>query len=312
MGLWVGTTLLIQKHFSGDRTLIRVTKFPSDSEQTVQSNAVAEMAQQLTDLFRELRSVAVPWSGGVDSAVVAKAAALALQEQAVAVTAVSPSLAEVERRGAAQEARTIGIRQIEICTQEFGRDEYRRNAGDRCFFCRDTLYSLMAERLQSLGVEVLVNGANMDDLGDYRPGMEAAKQHRVRSPLIELGIDKTGVRQLARYWNLSVADKPASPCLSSRIAYGVEVTEERVRRIELAEACVRRLTGIREFRVRCESGDLARIEVPVTQLIRLVEDQVRSKLVSELTALGFSNVTLDLQGFRSGSLNAALVQLAEP
>jgi len=266
-----------------------VNKFPLNSKHAVQSNAVADLAQRLTGLFRELRSVAVAWSGGVDSAVVAKAAALALDEQAVAVTAVSPSLAEVERRDAAQEARRIGIRHIEICTQEFGRDEYRRNAGDRCFFCRDTLYSLMSE---------------------HRPGMEAAKQHRVRSPLIELGIDKTGVRQLARYWNLSVADKPASPCLSSRIAYGVEVTEERVRRVELAEASVRRLTGLREFRVRCESGDLARIEVPVAQLARLVDDEVRCELVSELTALGFSNVTLDLQGFRSGSLNAALVQLS--
>jgi len=270
---------------------------------------VAELSVRLVDWLRDQQSVAVAWSGGVDSAVVAKAAVLALADRAVAVTAVSPSLAESERLIAVQEARAIGIRHVQIYTQEFGRDEYRRNAGDRCFFCKDTLYTLMSDQLTDLGVDVLLNGANTDDLGDHRPGMMAAKQHGVRSPLIELGIDKAAVRRLAHHWKLSVADKPASPCLSSRIAYGVEVTEERVRRVELAEACVRDLTGLREFRVRCESGDLARIEVPVSALAELVKEDVRDNLVAQLLELGFSNVTLDLQGFRSGNLNAALVQL---
>jgi len=270
---------------------------------------IAELSRQLVDWLKELDSVAVAWSGGVDSAVVAKAAVLALADRAVAVTAVSPSLAESDRRIAMQEAQSIGIRQVEINTQEFSREDYRRNAGDRCFYCKDTLYTFMSRQMFDLGVDILVNGANIDDLGDHRPGMMAAKQHGVRSPLIELGIDKAVVRRLAHHWKLSVADKPASPCLSSRIAYGVEVTEERVRRVELAEACVRELTGLREFRVRCESGDLARIEVPVDGLAQLVQDEIRDPLVARLLQLGFSNVTLDLQGFRSGSLNAALVEL---
>lgn len=271
---------------------------------------VAELAKRLVDWLRDQQTVAVAWSGGVDSAVVAKAAVLALADQAVAVTAVSPSLAQSERQIAVQQARAIGIRHMEIHTQEFSRDEYRRNAGDRCFFCKDTLYTLMSDHLVDLGVERLLNGANTDDLKDHRPGMVAARQHGVRSPLIELGIDKAAVRRLAHYWKLSVAEKPASPCLSSRIAFGVEVTEERVRRVELAEACIRKLTELREFRVRCEAGDLARIEVPVSELAELVKEDVRDDLVTRLLELGFSNVTLDLQGFRSGNLNAALVHLS--
>lgn len=279
------------------------------SSETVAESDIAELADRLVEHLRGLQSVAVAWSGGVDSAVVARAAAEALQEKAVAVTAVSASLAESERLIAQQEARAIGIRHVEIHTQEFERDEYRRNAGDRCFYCKDTLYRFMSERLPDLGVDVIVNGANTDDLGDHRPGMQAAELLKVRSPLIELGLDKAAVRRLAHYWNLSVADKPAAPCLSSRVAYGVEVTEERVRRVELAEQCLRELTGLREFRVRCEHGDLARIEVPVESLEQLVAADVRQELVRRLIDLGFSNVTLDLRGFRSGSLNAALVQL---
>lgn len=284
-------------------------KWQKMSSRTDIVSEVEVLAARLVDHLRCLGSVAVAWSGGVDSAVVARAAAEALQDRSVAVTAVSASLAESERLTAQQEARAIGIRHVEIQTQEFDRDEYRRNAGDRCFYCKDTLYRLMAERLNDLQVAVIVNGANTDDLGDHRPGMQAAEQLGVRSPLIELGLDKAAVRRLAHFWKLSVADKPAAPCLSSRIAYGVEVTEERVRRVELAEVCLRELTGLREFRVRCEPGDLARIEVPVAALGTLTEDSVRSNLVQRLTDLGFRNVTLDLQGFRSGSLNAALVPL---
>ena len=268
-------------------------------------------ARRLVDRLRRLESVAVAWSGGVDSAVVAKAAALALGDKALAVTAVSPSLADAERQIARQAARAIGIRHVEVFTEEFDRPEYRQNAGDRCFYCKDTLYTRMHYQASDAGVSVLVNGANTDDLRDYRPGMQAAQEHAVQSPLIEEGIDKSGVRELARFWNLSVAEKPASPCLSSRIAYGVEVTEERVSRIEQAEALLSELTGLEEFRVRCEAGDLARIEVPINSLACLIAESVRTRIVSRLLELGFRNVTVDLQGFRSGSLNGALVQLGD-
>lgn len=269
-------------------------------------SSIQATAESLVSRIASLRSVAVAFSGGVDSAVVAMAAYLALGNRAVAVTAVSPSLAASERKTARSEAATIGIRHVEVTTAEFERAEYRRNAGDRCFFCKDTLYSLTTARLQELGVSCIINGANTDDLGDYRPGMQAARDHHVSSPLIEEGIDKQTVRHLARFWNLNVAEKPAAPCLSSRIAYGVEVTEERVLRVELAEAFIKDLTGILELRVRHEAGELARIEVPIADIPALVADPVRIKVTSRLKELGFRAVTIDLQGFRSGNLNESL------
>ena len=271
------------------------------------TDSVSERAQRLIRRLRSCGSVAVAFSGGVDSAVVARAAFEALGDRAVAVTAVSPSLAMSELTIARDGARQIGIRHVEFATSEFERPEYRRNAGDRCFFCKDTLYELTASRLQELGVEVVVNGANTEDLGDYRPGMQAATNHHVRSPLIEEGLNKAAVRDLARYWNLSVAEKPASPCLSSRIAYGVEVTEERVQRVEHAEAFLKIVTGLQELRVRHEANELARIEVPVDHVARLLEHDLRETITKEFRSLGFRYVTVDLEGFRSGSLNSSLL-----
>ncbi len=278
------------------------------------TTSTTETAERLIAILRSIGPVAVAFSGGVDSAVVAKASQEAWGREAVAVTAVSPSLAAVERELARSEATRIGIRHVEIATEEFSRPEYRRNAGDRCFFCKDTLYSLTQTKLHELGVRCIVNGANVDDLGDHRPGMQAAKDHNVRSPLIELGIDKAMVRLLAQYWDLSVAEKPASPCLASRVAYGVEVTEERVARVEQAEALIRQVVGATDFRVRCEANDLARIEVPLTSLAALLEPSVRLNIVARFRELGFRSVTLDLDGFRSGNLNSALpvVQLNLP
>ncbi len=270
------------------------------------SRRLSDVRTRLIERIRSLGSVAVAFSGGVDSAVVAKAAVEAVGSNAVAVTAVSPSLATGELQIAREEAAAIGIRHVEISTTEFARPEYRANAGDRCFFCKDTLYSLTASKLRELGVEYILNGANTDDLGDHRPGMQAAAEHSVVSPLIDVGIDKATVRDLAHFWNLSVAQKPASPCLSSRIAYGVEVTEERVRRVEQAEAFLKQLTGLRELRVRHEADELARIEVPLDELPRLVDEPNRQQVADTFRAIGFRRVTIDLEGFRSGSLNDAL------
>lgn len=267
---------------------------------------IAATADRLVQRLRDCGPVAVAFSGGVDSAVVARAAFAAWKDRAVAITAVSPSLAESELETARTVATAIGIRHLELSTDEFLRPEYRRNAGDRCFYCKDTLYTLAGDRLQDLQVRCLVNGANTDDRGDHRPGMRAAAEHGVRSPLLEAGLSKSDVRRLARYWKLSVADKPASPCLASRIAYGVDVTPERLRRVEQAEALVRSLTGIDELRVRHEPGDLARIEVPLDRLPDLLAPAVRSAVVSGFQRLGFRSTTLDLAGFRSGNLNAAL------
>lgn len=270
----------------------------------MEQSSIQDIARRLMDRIRRYGPCAVAFSGGVDSAVVAKAAVLVLEIRAVAVTAVSPSLAAVERRDAIELAKAIGIRHVMIQTSEFDRPEYRANAGNRCFYCKDTLYSVTKNQLDELGVSVILNGANLDDLGDHRPGMQAAADHHVCSPLIEEGIDKGTVRELARYWQLNVAEKPASPCLASRIAYGVEVTPERVGRVERAEAFIRELTGITQLRVRCEANELARIEVPAAAVQRLAADPIRSAIAECLRAEGFRFITLDLEGFRSGSLNS--------
>ncbi|MCL4109679.1 UNVERIFIED_CONTAM: hypothetical protein GTU68_055040 [Idotea baltica] len=251
-------------------------------------------------------SVAVAFSGGVDSAVVAKAAWLALADKAIAVTAVSPSLAESERQIAGDVASAIGICHVEVSTSEFQNAGYVANQSNRCYFCKHTLYQAMASKLSDWNASVMVNGTNSDDLGDHRPGLIAADELQVRSPLVELGFDKADVRAIAAAWQLSVADKPASPCLSSRIAYGIEVTAEKVRMIEQAEAAVRRLTSINEFRVRMEADLLARIEVSPSDLAAFVSEPTRTKLLEEFTAAGFQTVTLDLEGFRSGRMNDRL------
>ena len=248
--------------------------------------------------------VAVAFSGGVDSAVVARAAHEACGDKAVAVTAVSLSLASGELEQAQVVAALIGIRHVVLKTEEFANESYLANPANRCYFCKTELYSRLESRLSELGADVICNGANLDDVGDYRPGMTAAKEHSVRSPLIEAGLTKSDVRELANLWSLPCWDKPAMPCLSSRIAYGVAVTPERVRRIDAAESFLRREFGLRELRVRCEANDLARIEVALDEVTPLLNPITFQRIAHEFRSLGFRCVTLDLEGFRSGNLNA--------
>lgn len=270
---------------------------------------LAEKETELLSILRDMRNVAVAFSGGVDSAVVARAAYLALGESAVAVTAASDSLAEGELEQAGNIAQQIGIRHVVVATREFNDPGYTQNAGDRCFYCKSKLYTEIDQMRQELGFEVICNGANADDVGDHRPGMIAAKDFAVRSPLIEAGFTKQDVRELAKAWNLPVWDKPATPCLSSRIAYGVEVTSERVRRVDLAEQFLRSQFGIRELRVRLEANDLARIELPREVLVSTMRGDVLQVVATQLKSLGFRYVTVDLEGFRSGSMNDALPRI---
>lgn len=274
-------------------------------------------ADRLTALLSGWKRVAVAFSGGVDSAAVAKSAHLALGENAVAVTAVSPSLASGELETAREVAARVGIRHEILTTSEFDRPGYVANASNRCYFCKTELYGRIEQERGRLGFTVIANGANLDDRGDHRPGMKAASEHAVRSPLIEAGLTKADVRNLAKRWDLPVWDKPASPCLSSRVAYGVEVTPARVSRIDAAERFLREELGLRELRVRLEANDLARIEVPTAALPRLAEAGMRERIVGRFRELGFRYVTLDLEGFRSGSLNVvvpaeALVRMDRP
>jgi len=265
----------------------------------------AALAARVLEAVRPYRRPIIAFSGGVDSAVVAAAAARVC-ERPVAVIAVSPSLATGELDEARHVADVIGIRLEIVRTDEFSRAGYQQNAGNRCYFCKSALYEQLEAIAPSLEADALLNGANLDDLGDHRPGLVAAREHLVRSPLVEAGLRKADVRAIARLWNIPIWDKPASPCLSSRIAYGVEATPDRVRRIDQAESFLKSLLGLRVLRVRCEAGDLARIEVPLESLPAILVESTRGPLVAKLREIGFQRVTIDLEGFRSGSLNDAL------
>ena len=278
----------------------------SKTDPAVLSSEQAVLRDRLLELLAGVGRLAVAFSGGVDSAVVAQAAQIACTGRALAVTAVSPSLASGELEAAKELAAQIGIPHQVIWTDEFSNPDYLRNEGNRCYFCKSELYSKIELMAPALGVDVILNGANLDDQGDYRPGMQAAREHAVRSPLLELGFRKADVRALARFWGLPVWEKPASPCLSSRIAHGLEVTQERIQRVDAAEKWLRENLGLAEIRVRHEFHDLARIEVPVPALPRLLEDPIRGQLTQEFRKLGFKFVTVDLEGFRSGSLNSIL------
>ena len=261
--------------------------------------------ERLLATIRGYGPCVVAFSGGVDSAVVAKAARLAHGDDAVAVTSHSASLAEGELDLARRVAKQIGVRHEVIQTDEFDDPAYVQNAPDRCYHCKSHLYDHLDGLLTRLGAGVICNGANTDDLGDYRPGMIAASEHSVRSPLAECEISKSEVRELARAWDLPVWDKPAAPCLSSRVAYGEEVTPERLKMVDQAEQFLRSL-GAREARVRYHRGDLARLEIPAEEISRFVEPEARSQIAARLREIGFKFITLDIEGFRSGSLNSGL------
>lgn len=262
---------------------------------------------RLLDLIRSYESCAVAFSAGVDSAVMAKAAALALGERAVAMTGVSASLAAGELEEARDTAHLIGIRHLEVETGELSQPDYVQNPPDRCYHCRMELHRELTALQRQLDAAVLLDGANADDRHDYRPGTRAASQHHVRSPLADCGFSKAEVRELARAWELPVWDKPATPCLSSRVAYGEAVTEQRLGMIDGAERFLRD-QGFKTCRVRYHRGDLARVEVPAEQIPSLLADGLHARLVDHLNQLGFKFVTLDLQGFRSGSLNVLVPQ----
>lgn len=245
---------------------------------------------------------AVAYSGGCDSAFLADVAHEVLGDRAVAVTAVSESLAPSELSAARALAAARGWRHVEIATHELSREEYRANAPDRCYHCKTELFGVLAT--MDLGVSEVLVGTNVDDQGDFRPGQRAARERHVRTPLLDVGLTKDEIRELSRERGLATWNKPASACLASRIAYGVEVTAGRLDRIARAEAFLHDL-GLDEVRVR-DHGELARIEVPLGAVSSLASDGVRGKVAAYLRELGFTYITLDLEGFRSGSMNLLL------
>jgi uncharacterized protein len=275
-----------------------------NSNLPVEANDLAAKSRVLAEHLRSLGRLLVAYSGGVDSGFLAWAAHRELGGNMLAMLADSPSLARSQMRDAIAFADEQSIPLSMVATAEMERPEYLRNDAARCYHCKDELFTVMEERRQGLGFDAIAYGVNLDDQGDFRPGQQAARQHHVAAPLLAAGLTKADIRQLASQAGLRIWDKPASACLSSRIEYGRAVTREALSAVEQGEDALREL-GFRQVRVR-HHGAIARIEIAREELPRAMTMEMAAEFTRIFKALGFTYVTLDLEGFRSGSMNAVL------
>ncbi len=262
-----------------------------------------EKEHKLEELLKSLAPVVVAFSGGVDSSYLAYKAHQVLGPQAIAVTAESPSVPSQQRRMASQVVRQIGIIHRIIHSRELERAEYSANPANRCYYCKDELFGCLQDIAKEYGSAIL-DGLNADDLGDFRPGRMAAEEHQVRSPLQEVGLSKSEIRELSRRAGLPTADQPASACLSSRFPYGVQITEEKLKIVDQGEEALRQM-GFRIFRVR-HHEHLARLEFGSDDLKKALNPEIAARLVTLFKGLGYKYVTLDLEGYRTGSANEVL------
>lgn len=267
--------------------------------------ATAEQKEErLVEILRELESVVVGFSGGVDSAYLAYMANRVLGRKALCVTAISPSYPEFQKKETAQFVEQFGLNHLEIESEELDNPSYRENAPNRCYFCKSELFTKLEALAAARNYHTVIDGTNYDDLGDYRPGRSAAKEHQVRSPLLEADMTKVDIRELSRKAGLPTWDKPALPCLSSRFPYGTTISAEKLSIVDRGETVLRDF-GFRIFRVRYHE-ELVRLEFSPEELPKALNVTMAAILVTRFKALGFKYVTIDLEGYRSGSLNEVL------
>lgn len=283
-----------------------MTARPEQIREVIQTKSAEEKEADLRSMMREMQTVLVAYSGGVDSSYLALIATQELGREAVCIIGISPSVSQVQREEADRIAEQFNFNYEKILTQELSDSNYLANPTNRCYFCKSELYGKLEEIAKKRNIKFILDGTNADDTGDHRPGRQAAEEKNVKSPLVEVGLTKNEIRHLSKKHRLPSWDKPASPCLSSRIAYGIPVSIERLSKVEKGEEILRHL-GFKEFRVRLH-GDLVRLEIASSELEKALQKEMTDRLAEEFSRLGFKYVTLDLQGYRTGAMNEVITK----